>query len=342
MSETLSLPVGDQQAQLAVLQMRERIQSLLNSFPLTFMASFAAVNIHLSYRNAQVLTLSIPIVNIRYVAFTVFGAIGHLTLMADGSAVEDKNITWESQDRLCEDYYYIPDVSEAIHLLPKSKGDEYIQTVHQDHRHVYSGLPSSILEFESPPLEFINCVKNGILVRSNLHKMYVHGKIGFMKTPNVALNPEDIPRVKEGDIPTSCITLQHIQPPQGLDQVAQHDTRITGSSNPPISAIILDFVYGISMFKCWSRGPNVEKMMWEHFEDVYKSIPPLPRKHRRHHMDQTSDSMLHAMDTVLALLMYVKGNTWESLAAEHERCMEEAELRAQEAGSTKVKQWLQG
>ncbi|KAK0462194.1 hypothetical protein IW261DRAFT_1348408 [Armillaria novae-zelandiae] len=393
------------------------------------MTSFAAVNIHLSYRNAQVLALSIPIVDIkrlsirplkwlRYVAFTVFGAIGHLALTADGSAVEDENITWESQDRLCEDYYYIPDgelhlvdyqclndritssatelrlpsfsqsiiqrdgdfcvfteteaaYCEAIHILPKCKGDEYIQAVHQDRRHAYSGIPSSILEFERPILESIDCDENGIFVTSDLHKMHAKGAIAFLKTPNFALNPEDIPRVEEGDIPTSRITLQHIQPPQGLDRVAQRDARITGSGNPPVSAIILDFVYGVAALKRWSRGPDVEKMMREHFEAVYESIPPRPRpspefsdddirdddpndddyepqrsgtgsKHRRRYTDKTSDSMLRAMDTVLALSMYVKGNTLESLAAERERCTEEAELRAQEASSEKVKQWLQG
>ncbi|KAK0187236.1 hypothetical protein F5146DRAFT_767916 [Armillaria mellea] len=361
------------------------------------MTSFAAVNIHLSYRNAQVLALSIPIADIkrlsirplkwlRYVAFTVFGATGHLALTADGSAVEDENFTWESQDRLCEDYYYIPDgtlhlvdyqclndritssateprptsfrqsiidrdgdscvftrndlsVSEAIHLLPKSKGDEYIKTVHQDRRHAYSGLPSFSLD--ESPLESINCVENGILVTSDLHKMHAHGAIAFLKTPNFALNPEDIPRVEEGDVPASRITLQYMKPPRRLDPVLQRDARITGPRGPPVSTIILDFVYGVATLKRWSGGPDVEKMMQEHFEDVYKSIPPLPRKHRRCHTDQTSDSMLHAMDTVLALSMYVKGNTWESLAAERERAMEEAELRAQEAGSVKVKQWLQ-
>ncbi|KAK0502306.1 Fungalysin metallopeptidase-domain-containing protein [Armillaria luteobubalina] len=348
------------------------------------MTSFAAVNIHLSYRNEQVLALSILIVDIkrlsirplkwlRYVAFTVFGTIGHLALTADGSAVEDENITWESQDRLCEDYYYIPDVQqnhasrnfrqsiiqrdgdscvftgeelsvcEAIHLLPKSKGDEYIQIVHQDRRHAYSRLPSPILEFESPILESMNCVENGVLVRSDLHKKYVHGAIAFLKTPNFALNPEDIPRVEEGDVPTSHITLQHIQPPQGRYPVAQHDARITDSGNPPVSTIILDYVYGVAALKRWSRGPDVEKMMRERFEAVYESIPPRPRpspefsdddildddsnddepqrsgtrrKHRKRHTHQMSDSMLRAMDTVLALSMYVKGNTLESLAAE--------------------------
>ncbi|KAK0473584.1 hypothetical protein IW261DRAFT_1503657 [Armillaria novae-zelandiae] len=394
------------------------------------MTSFAAVNIHLSYRNAQVLALSIPIVDIkrlsirplkwlRYVAFTVFGAIGHLALTADGSAVEDENITWESQDRLCEDYYYIPDgelhlvdyrclndritssateprlptfrqsirqrdgdgcvftrdglsSSKAIHLLPKRKGDEYIRIVHQDRLHAYTDLPSFILEYESVNLESINCVENGIFVRSDLHDKHATGEIAFLKTPNFALNPEDIPRVGEGDVPTSRITLQHMKPPQGLDPVAQRDARITGSGNPPISAIILDFVYGVAALKCWSKGPDVEEMMRERFESLYESIPPPPHpsspesndddipdddrndsnyepprsrtgsKHRRRHADNTSDSMLRAMDLVLALSMYIKGNTLESLAAERERATEEAELRAREAGSAKAKQWLEG
>ncbi|KAK0486612.1 hypothetical protein IW261DRAFT_1582348 [Armillaria novae-zelandiae] len=336
------------------------------------MTSFAAVNIHLSYRNAQVLALSIPIVDIkrlsirplkwlRYVAFTVFGAIGHLALTADGSAVEDENITWESQDRLCEDYYYIPDgelhlvdyqclndritssateprlpsfsqsiiqrdgdfcvfteteaaYCEAIHILPKCKGDEYIQTVHQDRRH-------------APILESIDCDENGILVRSDLHKMHAHGAIAFLKTPNFALNPEDIPRVEEGNVPTS--------PRRSHNWLRQ-------------SAIILDFVYGVAALKHWSRGPDVEKMMREHFEAVYESIPPRPRpspefsdddirdddpnddnyepqrsgtgsKHRRRHTDKTSDSML-----------------------QRERTMEEAELRRRKQVQRKLNNGCRG
>ncbi|KAK0479976.1 hypothetical protein EDD18DRAFT_1312405 [Armillaria luteobubalina] len=368
------------------------------------MASVKFVNIHLSYRNTQVLALSIPIDDIKrlsirplkwlkYVAFTVFGVIGHLALTADGSAVEDENITWESEDRLCEDYYYIPDeaclpsfrksirrrdgdccvftgskvaYSEAIHILPESKGDEYIQTVHQDRRHAYSGLPPSILEFESPILESINCDENGILVRSDLHSMHADGSVAFLKTPNIALNPEDIPRVEEGDMPPSRITLQYMKLPQGRYTVPQCDALITGIGNPLVSTIILDYVYGVAAFKRWAGGPDVETMMQERFEALYESIPPLLRpfspefnnddisdvdpndtsvtgsKHRRHHRCHTSDSMLHAMDTVLALSMYIKGNTFESLAAERERSMKEAELRAQEAGSAKVKEWLQG
>ncbi|KAK0495743.1 hypothetical protein EDD18DRAFT_1392804 [Armillaria luteobubalina] len=362
------------------------------------MAPVKVVNIHLSYRTTQVLALSIPIDDIkrlsirplkwlRYVAFAVFGAIGRLALTADGSA-----------DRLCEDYYYIPDGAlhlvdyqglndrmtssvteaclssfrqsiirrdgdgcvftgtevvycEAIHILPRCKGHEYIQAVHQDRRHAYSDLPPSILEFESSSLESIDCDENGILVTRDLHSMHAHGAIAFLKTPNFALNPEDIPRVEEdpeniliveeGDMPTTRITLQHIQPLQGRDRVAQCDARITGSGNPPVSTIILDYVYGVAAFKRWAGGPGVEKMMQARFEALYKSIPPLPRssspefsddnpsgtgnKHRRHHRCHTSDSMLRAMDT---------GNTLESLAAD--------QLRAQEASSVKVKQWLQG
>ncbi|KAK0490320.1 hypothetical protein IW261DRAFT_1387622 [Armillaria novae-zelandiae] len=393
------------------------------------MASVKAVNIHLSYRNKQGLALSIPIDDIRrlsirplkwlrYVAFTVFGATGHLALTADGSAFEDENITWESEDRLCEDYYYIPDgkgtssflrlpspdglndritssvtevhlssfrnsiqrrdgdcrvftgtgaaYCEAIHILPRCKGHEYIQAVHQDRRHAYSDLPPSILEFESSSLESIDCDENGILVRKDLHSMHANGAIAFLKTPSFALNPEDIPRVEEGATPPSRITLQYMKPPQGLDHVAQRDARMTGSDNPPVSTIILDYVYGVAAFKRWAGGPGVEKMMQERFEVHYKSIPRLPRpsspefsdndisddhhndtsvtgsKHRRHHRCHAPDSMLHAMDTVLALSMYIKGNTFESLAAERERHMKEAELREREAGSAKVKEWLQG
>ncbi|KAK0494223.1 hypothetical protein EDD18DRAFT_1107256 [Armillaria luteobubalina] len=71
-------------------------------------------------------------------------------------------------------------------------------------------------------------------------------------------------------------------------------------------------------------------MMQERFEAHCRSIPAL----------HSASPEFRENDTVLAQSMYVKGNTFASLAAECERRVKEVELRAQEAGSARAGAFL--
>ena len=139
----------------------------------------------------------------------------------------------------------------------------------------------------------------------------------------------------------------------------------TGNSPPP--SVILDFAYGAAAYKLWKGGPAIAQVMGKRHEK-YRNIPRRPTvpdpsydngeedvasdpqdedyrspssKHRKErYRSTTSEGMLRAMDDVLALSMWMKGHTRESLAAERQKRQELAEARAQEAGRLKAQQWV--
>lgn len=248
---------------------------------------------------------------------------------------------------------------DAAHLLPKSKGDEYIAFVLGDRLDLYN-----------PALErndlVINSIENGMLLRKDLHAFFAHGHIGFLKTPNFALDPADIPRVEAGPMPSNCITLHHLKPDTARDPVPQNDARMIGraSDRSPPSTLILDFMYGVAAYRCWGSGQDIKEVMLTRFAESYESIPIPPTPPHasendsasepddpnddnyipprgRNHSSKASNEMLRAMDNVLALSMSLKGTTPESIAAERERQEEAEELRAKEASQVKVQQWMQ-
>ncbi|KAF8957264.1 hypothetical protein BDZ97DRAFT_1670266 [Flammula alnicola] len=267
---------------------------------------------------------------------------------------------------------------DAAHILPRCKGNEYIQAVYNDRLPVYHILYPSIYpspEPESYGMDDIDCIENGILLEPNLHGKLGRGKIALLKTPNFALKSEDVPRVERDTMPDSRITLQYMKRLSDdiLSPVLQYDAKMSGSGTPPPSTIILDYMYGVAAFKRWPGGSQFQQIMKDRFEEHYKSIPPRPwspsghssddevldgdpadpdyrpgqgaasgGKHRRRHHCHASKGMLRAMDGVLGLSMFIKGNTRQSLAADRERRMKEGELQAQEAGRAKVDQWLHG
>ncbi|KAF8964218.1 hypothetical protein BDZ97DRAFT_1660573 [Flammula alnicola] len=269
-------------------------------------------------------------------------------------------------------------VCDAAHILPRCKGNEYIQTVYNDRLPVYHVLYPSIYpspEPESYGMDDVDCIENGILLGATLHRMLAQGTIVLLKTPNFALKPEDIPRVEQDTtMPDSRITLQYMERPSDdiLSPVLQYDAKMSGSGAPLPSTIILDYVYGVAACKRWPGGSQFQQIMKDRFEEHYKSIPPRPLspsghssdeeapagdpadpdyrlgqgaaggKHQRRHHCHASKEMLRAMDGVLGLSMFIKGNTRQSLAAERERRMKEGALRAQEASRAKVDQWLHG
>ena len=185
------------------------------------------------------------------------------------------------------------------------------------------------------------------------------------QTPNFALNCADVPRVEQGLMPTERITLQRLVPLDDETLAPARDAIMRGNPQPP--SVILDFMYGAAAYKHWQGGPAIAQVMNERHED-YLKIPSCPTdpdpsydngeediandsqdedygpsgsKHRKeHYRSTTSDGMLRAMDDVLALSMWIKGNTRESLAAERQKREELAEARAQEAGRLKAQQWV--
>ncbi|KIJ97454.1 hypothetical protein K443DRAFT_9872 [Laccaria amethystina LaAM-08-1] len=78
---------------------------------------------------------------------------------------------------------------EAAHLLPKSKGDEYIEFVLQDLQHLYD-LNKEFVDLG------VDSVENGTFLSPGWHKIIGAGSSAFLKTPNFALQPADIRPIK--------------------------------------------------------------------------------------------------------------------------------------------------
>ena len=76
--------------------------------------------------------------------------------------------------------------------------------------------------------------------------------------PNFASNPEDIPRLEDGPMPSDRIMLQHLEPPrvnmiQPCD-AAFRDTHQVRDGNASPAALLLDFMYGAAAYKHWGNG----------------------------------------------------------------------------------------
>ena len=136
-------------------------------------------------------------------------------------------------------------------------------------------------------------------------------------------------------------------------------------SQPP--AIILDFLYGVASYALWKSGNDVHAVLKKYRQDHYASIPTPPRAplsddDSPDEKDDPLDSdynpgpsgkpkiveggvrrgykMVEAMDELNLVLMLLCGTTPDEVARRREKEMEEEEQRAQEAGRSKVVNWL--
>jgi hypothetical protein len=95
------------------------------------------------------------------------------------------------------------------------------------------------------------------------------------------LNPEDIPRLEDGPMPSNRMTLQFLEPPnadliQPKDAVFQHARHYRDGNAPP-PALLLDFMYGAAAYKRWGNGSEMKRVIDDKFLDDYQSIPILEK-----------------------------------------------------------------
>lgn len=189
---------------------------------------------------------------------------------------------------------------------------------------------------------------------------------GDIQTPNFALSPADIPRVESSAMPSTRITLQHLEPYTSLYPIPQRDAVMTPRTPPPHSTLILDFMYGVATYRRWGGGPNVNQVMEKRFTKDYKGVlAPAPQRSNssddspepddpsdpdyipstlpktRNHSSKMSEGMLRAMDEILMLSMLLKGTTPQQIAQERLSREQAAELRAKENSRVKVQEWMQ-
>jgi len=262
---------------------------------------------------------------------------------------------------------------DAAHLIPRAKGDQYIQRIIQDRSH----LDGSEL---ATPINDIDDIRNGVLLSKDLHAGLGDGEIAFLKTPNFRLEPADIPWVGEGTVPDTRVTPHQFVEPDGYDRGrAQHilnmfqEARITPDrsylfdlgapvdanfqgtdSTPPI--ILLNFMYGVAAYQRWKSPPGLG-MIKAYFTKHYETIPvPSPRapsgESSSDEQDDPNDSDYvpesghkpspreKAMEELDMIFMYLRGITPEEAAIRREKRLKEEEQVAQEAGRRKVMGWI--
>ncbi|KAG5640052.1 hypothetical protein DXG03_001515 [Asterophora parasitica] len=265
---------------------------------------------------------------------------------------------------------------DAAHLIPKSKGDVYLERVME--------LRSRGENIEGG----INDIRNGVLVNTLLHRKLARAEVAFIRTtPDGLLRPEDIKRFSRGDPREEYITLQQLKKPQIYDHpyslflrttVTLHETPPTiafdfganvdalfqGEGTPLPHPVILDYFYGLAAYKCWRIGGengSVPEVLSNYREAHYTRFPspvfePEDSEHntsdsgasRRHRSTRDYRStrrgeseILKVMDELNELLMYASGTTPEAVAERNRKQMEQRERAAQEAGRSKVMEWRQ-
>jgi len=141
----------------------------------------------------------------------------------------------------------------------------------------------------------------------------------------------------------------------------------TEHSLPLPPDIILDYIYGIAAYKCWSsRKDDIHSVMKSYRTEHYAHIPVLSHKppsndsddapepdeprdtdhptpasrQRRYTSTRTGDVMAKAMDELNLVLMHLSGTTPEEVANRRKKRMEEEERVAQETSRSKVMEWM--
>ncbi|KAJ7125904.1 hypothetical protein C8R44DRAFT_913091 [Mycena epipterygia] len=142
-----------------------------------------------------------------------------------------------------------PNDCTACHILPHSKGDEYI-----------SSLSSLRADQEESPVVEIGDIRNGLLLFNGLHRPFGDGEIAFLFTPNPYLLPDDIsshaPLTAPRPPNTARLTLQHIvpqMPPNLIIAPHNRDVRLSSTDMRP-STYLLHFFYACAILKRWGQS----------------------------------------------------------------------------------------
>ncbi|KAF8626969.1 hypothetical protein AX15_004609 [Amanita polypyramis BW_CC] len=147
----------------------------------------------------------------------------------------------------------------AYHIIPHAKGSNYMMNLV---RHRGEGYNSA------NDIDDIDDTRNGLLLHNAFYFSFGAGELAFLKTPNFALNVDDIPygprRVANEASPDSRLTLHYFVDllllgdiittvtPCNTDAQQPQDT----SKWPP--AIILDLFYAVAAINAWSPRSFIE------------------------------------------------------------------------------------
>ncbi|KAH9959992.1 hypothetical protein BC827DRAFT_428419 [Russula dissimulans] len=236
---------------------------------------------------------------------------------------------------------------DAAHIIPRSKGNNYIEEVVRSRRHLY---PRSSIEITD-----IDDVRNGILLNASLHREFGCGDVVFLRTPNFRLRCEDIPQgttvYPEFEY---RFTMQHIVPDLSIYPTPDVDARLDGSKSNVPPAILLDFMYGAAACQRWKTNDAVHENLDAYYNATYKPVLETPKPPTESFGDEETNNgnsddpdwesesdLLDAMDKVMDISWRVRlGMIPREVAAQLQKQEEEEHLREQEAAQMKVLGWM--
>ncbi|KAF9518411.1 hypothetical protein BS47DRAFT_1338342, partial [Hydnum rufescens UP504] len=227
------------------------------------------------------------------------------------------------------------------HLIPFSKGNEYI------HRIIQSRMGS---QFDIS----IDDIENGIFVSRNLHKALGSLMIAFLKTPNFAMEVGDVPAILVDPLSSIRITMQYIGgfPTREPFPLPELDAKIGGNGASQPSVLLLDYVYGVAIFRRWGSVGPYRQVLREYAQaNLLPALeiiphPATPSQTSSHTEPDDPDDAdfdpdlwepdaLQAMDDMLLLSLLLKGAISES---QHE-AMQKVCDEEQAVSTQKVEEW---
>jgi hypothetical protein len=199
----------------------------------------------------------------------------------------------------------------------------------------------------------LNDIENGIFLSRNLHKLLASMEIAFLKvcasasgyilfngsldsqTPNFAMEVGDIPVIQHPAIqldplPSTCITMQYIGgfPTEELYPIPELDAKFAGNGTSPPSALLLDYIYGVTIFRRWGALGEYYEILRESAEtNLIPALTIIPHPatlsltSSHSEVDDPDDAdfdpdlwepdALQAMDDVLLLSLLLRGTASE-------------------------------
>ncbi|KAJ7193313.1 hypothetical protein GGX14DRAFT_589009 [Mycena pura] len=196
---------------------------------------------------------------------------------------------------------------EACHIIPHSKGDEYLASLS-----VHRGIDPAITEIKD--------VRNGLLLFIGLHKPFGLGQIGLLLTgaENPYLGVQDVPGCHDPNASHRLIA-QHIKPVHQLfDRIADHNTDAAfnnnnnGATRPEPQ--LLHFFYGCAILKRW--GVDAQSPVRNPLRDGDISSWYYNEDHDQDDKDEDGEGNSDENEREEGILPRGRSNAWQSRSME--------------------------
>ncbi|PVF97556.1 hypothetical protein CPB86DRAFT_419511 [Serendipita vermifera] len=232
---------------------------------------------------------------------------------------------------------------EGVHIIPHRRGDNYIEE-----------LTRSRADSENDIVRDINDPRNGILLEVLMKRLLQRGDIAFIKTPNFAMFPEDVPRIPEylilragcqpAHLPTAW-TMQYFEEEDIAvwvrDQMRVHhntDLFLPEDLTEWPSNLLLDMLYGCVAMYRWGTVEGIETIRRLGPDRLHS--PPLdsdpytvqPGGPRAEEIDDESFDYARLGDTIDGVV-----KRWQRLNVQQE---EERQYYPSKGFQEKVEDWL--